>query len=213
MNEGRLMKIWKMMRFLLDTNYTNKEGLEIDLNVTDEKVAQNILEELTTPQNIKVVLYNRSKQNREESILKEQYKEAIEWRGHLIGDIQFFNLATFALALIINWTVRHILEDIDDKVWDKVKELVKKVFSPVKNEKKKNEKIPFVISSEKNKKIVFLFDTSMTMVEFEDAFKKIKKSLKSLNDSDLNKELYRPLIFQFNLSKGKWEKERKKENK
>ena len=204
----KLRKIREDNRHILNTS--NKEGSDIEINVTDETLAKNILRDIKPAKDVNAVLYDRAKEKHEEAILNEEYKEALEWRGRKYKGIEFFNLATYAVAWILGkWVFRHVTEDIDDKLWDKVKETAKSVFLPLKSSKKSNEKVPLVIDSEQGKKIVYLFDVSLTIEEFDEAFDLVDDSLKQLNEADKNNEVFRPLIFQYNKSKKRWEKESK----
>jgi hypothetical protein len=69
----KLKKIEKDSTHIIKSQ--NRRKLDIELNVTDEKIAQDILEEFKTPQQVKIALYNKAKQDREENILIEQHKD------------------------------------------------------------------------------------------------------------------------------------------
>jgi hypothetical protein len=141
-------------------------------------------------------------------------------------------LAKYLVAIVINWTIGHILEDLDDKLWIKVKSLslqafisakqyternkliviLKKIKNAIQNIKylgnkneKKRDQIALLIETNRSNRLVFLFDTSLSITEFEDAFSKIIIVLRSLNNSDLdNIRLF--LTFKFNNLSKVWEK-------
>jgi hypothetical protein len=214
-------------------NTKNEWKSDIVINVTSENVASKIVTGLKVDEKLSIVLYDRAKQSREESLLNQEYQEVIEVRGTTYKSALLWSvLAKYLVAIVINWTIGHILEDLDDKLWIKVKSLslqafisakqyternkliviLKKIKNAIQNIKylgnkneKKRDQIALLIETNRSNRLVFLFDTSLSITEFEDAFSKIIIVLRSLNNSDLdNIRLF--LTFKFNNLSKVWEK-------
>jgi len=190
-------------------NLTSNQESDIEINVQNEKISEYILEEIKNSLDLKIALYNKAKQNREESILDEEYKEVLEQGGGLYRGGLMLALSTFVISFVLPWTFRHIMEDLDNKLWDKVKEIAKKAFTTVKNKLFRKKQIPLVINGDPIKNIIFIFDTSMTVEEFEDAFMKAKYLLLSLDQPKLYEHNRLKLVFIFNKSKKEWKRTKK----
>jgi hypothetical protein len=214
-------------------NTKNEWKSDIIINVTNEKVASKIVTGLKADEKLSIVLYDRAKQSREESLLNQEYQDVIEVKGTAYKSaLLWLVLAKYLVGIVITWTIGHILEDLDDKLWNNVKSLslqafisakqysgrnkfiliLKKIKNAIQNIKylgKKNEKkrdqIALLIETNRSNRLVFIFDTSLSIAEFEDAFSKIIIVLRSLTDSDLeNIRLF--LSFRFNNLSKEWEK-------
>jgi len=163
------------------------------------------IRQATTKKEGNIEICDYSERDRLESELEEKYKDAIKWRGPLFAGVDLlpFVLKT-CLELITVWIVKNSLQDLNDALWDKFKKTVKQVFSAKKAPIVGKDDIALVIKQGGKKTTVFLFETSLTLEETEDALSQARKTFMNLSDEILNQETYKPVVFRFNKSIKQW---------
>jgi hypothetical protein len=176
----------------------------INLNIRDEQISKNILTQIKSNKDFNIEVFDCKKQKRLEKALNEKYKN-VPLPGTGGTAPEFINYAPYIITIFLGkWVLGHLIKDADDFVWNKVKEISKKIFIPVKNNTHNDKKVALAIN--KNRLIIFLFDKNLSLEQFESAFIKIKKAIWAINQKTLKDKPYLPLIFDFNIKTKRWEK-------
>lgn len=163
-----------------------------------------------------VVAVDRSAIENAQKKVRENFKEEIK-NGRLGGTggggvEGFFSVAEFALAFVFNWSLGHILADLDDAVWKTLKGRMISLYRKLLNSKPEQAQVAIVASSMPHERdlptVVFVFPSNITVEEFSielDKVAEITKRTKVIT----GKEEEPPRISKFTLNQEskEWESE------
>ena len=182
----------------------------IKIEIHDENISENILSPLGDSQ-FQVQIYDRELERKQIRSLDRKYKLALIRRGPVAGSnlwvitiAQFYGWAKYIITYELGkWILGHVTQDIDDELWNKVKNFIKKSFAQlIKSKKKENRKTAIVINVDYNpfKCIVFIFDSNFTAEQLEDRLNKIPSIIRGI---DMNTK--GPHIFESDLTTSEWQ--------
>jgi len=120
---------------------------------------------------------------------------------------QFLDIGVYTITFhLLGWLLKHIIKDVDDALWKKIKESVRSIFTSSDNNSKVDDHVPFIVSGyPEYKDVVFIFEKRMTLEDFENSFSQIELVLKKLDLDSLKETPHFPLIFEFNIKDKNWE--------
>jgi hypothetical protein len=121
--------------------------IQIEFNFSDNGNLSEIFDGL---KEYRIEIIDKYKINHEiEKIIERQKKNGIPSGGGMGGvpPEYFLNFAQYILAYVIApWFIKHLLGDLDDYIWTKIKGSIIKVYKLVRKLGKKDEKIIIVTS-------------------------------------------------------------------
>jgi hypothetical protein len=187
-------------------NVSQNDKVKISLDIYDESLSKEAMLIYQQSEQLNIEITDYAKIDRLQKELDEKYKEAIEWRGACGGGIDFLPYISYCAITVTCWFLGHVFSDLDDAIWSKLKESIKKTFTLVKK-KLPNKEILFVINRGCDMEaIVFILSKSLSPDEAEGALLKIKLTLESVDFESSRKDSFVPLVFQFDKLDKKWKK-------
>ena len=181
----------------------------LKIEVQDKNDAKNIYESLSTDNNFQLQIYDRGFERNQIEDLNKEFRKALLARGTLAGVNlwtitieQFFDWTKYIVTYELGkWILGHIIQDLDDGIWDKTKGLIKKAFASLIKNKSDLRKNVLVMNIDNDpfKCIIFIFDSSYTSKQFEEKLNKIPVALKSIDMKAKG-----PFVFESDIAHSEW---------
>ncbi|MEK7586099.1 MAG: hypothetical protein AAB477_02620 [Patescibacteria group bacterium] len=201
-----LRKAYENSTVLINPESENEISFLLNENISKEEAASLFN---NFPKELKVNIYISKKHEEELETVKIKYEEFLSRvdglgmgspsTGLSYVDVIVNNLDLFGRYIFFPWAIKKILEDIDDKIWDKIKTSFKNVYSKFfKRNKNKNIAFVFWIDS---KQALFIFNLNFKKEIIMDSLENVPTVLKEIKNG---KYVYLSLIFEINENTGKW---------
>jgi hypothetical protein len=185
---------------------------EIMLFVQDQKAAETIREELKDSGEFKITLHNPEKAREEIEALDQEYAETLK-NAPALGKgapgfmpiSQFYDAIKYACQYVVGpWIISHILGDVDDAAWNKVKELISAAIKTLSILINDDRKFAFIIEGRGKKDLVFLFEKTLSDEEIQLRISEVHNTLSGNDAALLTQHTFAPLVFEFDEARKLW---------
>lgn len=159
-----------------ETHYTANPRKEVDIRVTfNNEKGKDFYNQIKDDKDFGIEVADSEIQRKRMDALLLEYQETLKTRGvggSTGGDFsliyQFYDVAKYVGVFLFSWALTHIYQDIDEALWNRVKEIFKKAFVTFKSNVEPDQEVVLVIKDVGDiGDIVFLFDHSLNGEDLE----------------------------------------------
>ena len=185
---------------------------EIKLFVQDRKAAEAIREELKDGGEFKITLHDPEKARKEIEALDREYAETLS-NAPALGKgapgfmpiSQFYDAIKYVCQYVVGpWIIGHVLGDIDDAAWNKVKGLIKTAIQTLAKLIKDDRKFALIIEGRGKKDIVFIFENALSDDDILLRISEVRDTLSIVDPASLTQNTFAPLVFEFDETAKRW---------
>jgi hypothetical protein len=156
---------------------------QIQININDISIESDVNRLLKKElKSFSVEIYNNETIDQNRNLVYQKFKKELEENkissnfGGPSAD-GFFAVSDFVIAVLFNWSIIHIFDDIDDKAWGLVKENLLKIYKLLAKSKKDKKELVIRTASKIIERalptIIFIFPGELTGEEFKNELNNI----------------------------------------
>jgi hypothetical protein len=171
-------------RYSINANESNI----ISIRLEEDDLAKDLYGELKKVSGVRIELTDRAYSKKEQARIKSKYSYVEKGLG--LGGANFWQIldetkhaVIIAAQFLWPWVVGHIAEDIDDKIWEKVKKVVANSLRILKSKKRTKNTVVLLINhpDQIQHEIALILDEGLTAEQVDRAFDLLPNAVQALD--------------------------------
>ena len=183
----------------------------MEINIQESGIGDNVRAAIEGVSEIGISMIDNATEDEEISRIDAKYRYSEPGIGAMTttgGEYwRIIDLTKYLVTIGAFWIFQHVVQDIDDAIWEKFKSVISRIVKSLRGKKTKKETIVLLTHYPEGMQheIAFVFTNELTDSELASCFRTMGEAIKK-NKHPTSEPGPTLTIFKFDKRKGQWEK-------